>query len=89
MAYKKVDNNQKEIVRALRNVGAGVQSLASVGKGCPDLLVLYRGKWFVMEVKTEFGKLRPAQIRWIKTFRDEVVIPRNAEDALRVIGALK
>ena len=47
----KVDANQTEIVKALRQVGASVQSLAATGKGCPDLLVGIRGLNFLIEVK--------------------------------------
>lgn len=36
---RKVDDNQADIVEALRLRGHRVQSLASVGNGCPDLLV--------------------------------------------------
>jgi Holliday junction resolvase len=51
MRFAKIDANQSEIVKELRKVGAFVQSLATIGKGCPDLLVGYRGNWFLMEVK--------------------------------------
>ncbi len=47
----KVDRNQSEVVAALRKLGASVQSLASIGKGCPDLLVGYHGILYLMEVK--------------------------------------
>lgn len=57
--YGKTDANHAEIVRALRNVGASVQSLASVGEGCPDLLVGYQGKNFCLEVKD--GNLPPSK----------------------------
>jgi hypothetical protein len=46
-----VDANQREIVAALRKLGATVQSLADIGKGCPDLLVGYRGVTVLLEVK--------------------------------------
>ena len=45
----KVDLNQTEIVQALRQAGATVQSLAAVGKGVPDLLVCFRNKLYLME----------------------------------------
>ncbi len=48
----KIDRNHVEIVAALRGVGASVQDLAAVGKGCPDLLVGYRGQNYVIEVKS-------------------------------------
>ena len=41
--YAKIDDNQPEIVKALREIGCSVQSLASVGGGCADLLVGYQG----------------------------------------------
>jgi Holliday junction resolvase len=66
----RVDSNQEEIVKALRAVGATVQSLAGVGHGVPDLLVGYEGKTILMEVKD--GKkspsqreLTPDQVKWI------------------------
>lgn len=58
MRAAKVDANQPEIVEALRKAGCFVQSLATVGKGCPDLMVGYGYKWFVMEVKD--GKKIPS-----------------------------
>ena len=47
----KIDRNQKEIVAALRDEGASVFSLASVGKGCPDLLVGCSSETHLVEVK--------------------------------------
>ena len=55
----RVDRNQEEIVKALRAVGASVQSLAAIGNGCPDLLVGYQKKNILMEVKD--GKKPPSQ----------------------------
>ena len=48
----KIDANQTAIVQALRDKDACVQSLATVGKGCPDLLVGYRGRTILMEIKS-------------------------------------
>ena len=47
----KVDANQKQIVTALRQAGCTVQSLATVGKGCPDLIVGCQGRNFLLEIK--------------------------------------
>ena len=52
----KVDGNQAEIVSALRQVGAEVQSLASVGQGVPDLLVGFRSRNFLLECKQAKAK---------------------------------
>jgi hypothetical protein len=91
MRYRgKIDTNQHEIVQALRTAGAVVQSLAAVGHGVPDLLVAYRGGWYVMEIKAGRGKLTPDEQKWIDTVGTSapVFIVRSAEDALRVVGAM-
>lgn len=51
MRIRRVDANQAEITKGLRNAGAFVQPIHTVGNGCPDLLVWHRKKWFVLEVK--------------------------------------
>jgi Holliday junction resolvase len=87
MRKARIDRNHGEIVQALRQVGASVQSLASVGRGCPDLLVGYRGLVFVMEVKAAKGKLRPLQEEWREGWRGPVHIVRTVDEALAAIGA--
>lgn len=51
MRYAKTDANQTEIVDALRDIGCFVQSLAAIGKGCPDILVGRGMTWHLMEIK--------------------------------------
>ena len=93
MTYRKIDDNQGEIVQALRQVGASVQSLASVGRGCPDLLVGFRLENFILEVKDgtkppSAQKLTPDEQEWHAQWRGGVVhIVRNVDEALRAIGA--
>lgn len=83
--YGKVDANQSEIVRALRDMGAFVQSIANIGDGCPDLLVSFRGKWFVFEVKSPGGKLTPDETKWHNAARASVFVVFNPNEALRVL----
>ena len=91
MRAKKVDLNQMEIVATLRKIGATVQSLASVGNGCPDLLVGFRGINYLMEVKDgdkapSAQKLTPDQVKWHIEWRGEVHIVRSIYDAFEVLG---
>ena len=51
MIAKRVDANQKEIVNKLRAIGASIQDLSMVGKGCPDILVGFRCKNYLFEIK--------------------------------------
>ena len=64
MAYaKKVDKNQADVVKALRDYGADVYLLHMVGGGIPDLMVLYEETTILMEVKDGIEKkLTPQQI---------------------------
>lgn len=54
----KVDDNQKEIVTALRKCGATVL-ITSQLKNCFDILVGYNGVNYIMEIKD--GKKPPSQ----------------------------
>ena len=76
---RKIDRNQTEVVEALREIGASVQILSAVGKGCPDLLCGYRGSNYLLEVKD--GKLPPSgrrltpdQKEWHAKWHGQVVV---------------
>lgn len=84
----RVDANHAAIVAMLRQVGATVQDLAKVGQGCPDILVGFRGRNYLMEIKVNKGKPTPAQDAWHLTWQGQVVIVRTADEALHVIGAI-
>jgi hypothetical protein len=88
--HGKVDANQSEIVKALRQLGATVHSLASMGDGCPDLLVGFRQHTYLLEVKAEKGGLTEDQNNWIESWRGgNVYIVRNVEEALRAVGIMQ
>jgi Holliday junction resolvase len=85
----RVDANQEQIVSALRAAGASVQSLAPIGKGCPDILVAFRGDMFLMEVKQGKGKPNDLQKTWHEAWKAGVHVVYGPEEALRVIGAIQ
>ena len=86
---KRTDSNQAEIVKALRAVGASVESLHTVGKGVPDLLCGFRGSTFLLEVKTSTGKLRPSQIDWRGAwYGHQPITVHSVDQALAAIGAV-
>lgn len=62
----RVDVNHARIVAALRSYGATVQSLATVGMGCPDLLVGWNGRTILMECK---DGTKPASARGLTTLQ--------------------
>ena len=87
---KKVDNNQLEIVKAFRSMGATVLNLSTVGKGCPDLLIGYKNKHSVLvEVKSKTGKFTEPQLKFIEQWRGGPVNRIDSvEGAIRLIKLL-
>lgn len=81
----KVDANQKEIVAALRRIGATVQCLHMVGHGCPDLLVGWHGENILMEVKMTGGDMTPDELKWHAAWQGEVNVVRSIQDALECL----
>lgn len=87
----KVDANQPAIVKALRALGCSVQSLAAIGKGCPDLLVARNGRLTLMEIKD--GTKPPSQrrltddeIEWIQKWKSPVHIVEDVDDAIAAMN---
>ena len=95
----KSDSNAKEIVAALRAVGASVHHLdprgTTIGRGLPDLLVGFKGRTCLMEVKRPVGprggtagrKLRPSQEAFLRAWRGGPVFEvRSVGEALTAVG---
>jgi len=85
----RVDDNQAEIVAALRAAGCTVQSLAAVGKGCPDAAVGFRGRNLLLEIKDgakppSKRKLTPDEERWHAAWRGQVAVVESVDEALGV-----
>lgn len=86
----RVDGNQVEIIEALRGVGAAVQPLHTVGQGCPDLLVSFRQRMFLYEVKDgrkppSARKLTTHEKAWIANWKAPVYIVNSAAEALEIL----
>lgn len=88
----RVDRNQMEIIKALRQVGASVQPLHTVGKGVPDLLVGYRGVNYLLEIKDSAKppsarKLTPMEENWAFSWNgDDPHLVESVDDAFAAIG---
>ena len=76
------DGNEGEVMRAIAKVGALYIILDAF-----DLLVLFRGRTYMMEVKTRTGKLTDSQKELLNRGWPLHVV-RSPEEALKVIGAL-
>ena len=94
MTYKRVDDNQSKIVKALRDEGWTVTHLHAIGKGCPDLLVgvtRFGVKYnFLLEVKdgNKSWKLTPDQVIWHYNWKGQVAVVTSPEQAVELIKGL-
>ncbi len=86
VVYKRVDSTQAQIVKELRRLGMEVEHLHTVGKGCPDILVGYRGKNVLLEIKRdEKAKLTPDQVIWHSVWKGQVAVVSNPQAAIKAV----
>lgn len=86
----KVDANHSVIVGALQACGAQVLSLAQLGKGVPDLLVLHAGRLILLEVKdgskpNSARKLTPDQVEFHRLW--PVTVVETVDQAISVLAS--
>jgi hypothetical protein len=90
-----VDSNHKTIVAAIRDqLAASVQDLSSIGQGCPDILVGWRGYNFLVEIKDgdkfpAHRRLTVAEHDWHEKWAGQVIVAISAEDAINQIVHLE
>lgn len=80
----KVDDNQAEIVQALRRIGCDVEIIG----GPVDLLVGYRAHNFLIECKMpgrENRKDQQHQRDWMKNWRGQVRVVNTPEEAIELV----
>ncbi len=91
---RRVDGNHAEIVRGLRQIGAVVLDVHSVG-GLLDVLVGFRGRLVLIEIKNparpkSARKLTPAESATVEALRRNDIntpVVLTLDDALLAIGA--
>lgn len=88
----RIDGNHRPVVEALTKATMRVQSLASMGKGVPDLLVGWRGVNVLLEVKD--GTRKPSERTltaderdWHATWGGQVAVVETPEEAVTAVIA--
>ena len=87
---KRADRNQPQIVRELRRAGFSVQSLHTVGDGCPDILVGRQGMNWLFEIKNpeqppSKRKLTDDETDFFKEWEGQVEIIHSAQEAISLM----
>jgi hypothetical protein len=91
----RVDDNQPSIVKALRKMGATVELLHQVGSGCPDLLVGFRQRTILIELKDgdkapSDRRLTPDQLKWHSEWRGgPLAVVCDVDGAIRALKSLE
>lgn len=91
----RVDANHIAVRAALGGMGATCQSLGMVGDGCPDFVVGYRGRTYLLEVKDgkrppSERKLTAAQERWHSWWRGTPVrVVTSPEEAIEAVCGIR
>lgn len=97
MAFpKRIDKNQNEIVRGLRNLGFTVWITSALGKGSPDICVGTRTENGVklnilLELKDgskceSQRKLTPLEDAFHKSWRGQIDVVNDLDEAVALIG---
>lgn len=77
----RADTIQDETVNLLRQIGASVTVTSQVAAGFPDLVVGFRGRTMLLELKTGNEKLSVAEEKWHAKWSGHVAIVRTPEQA--------
>ena len=80
---KRTDANESSIIQAMQKIGAHVYRIAKP----LDLLVTFRNRTLLMEVKTDKGKLTPVQEKFLATWPGEAHIVRTIDEAICALGS--
>lgn len=89
--FKRTDNNQKKIVATLRQIPQlSVMSIAHVGGGIGDIIVGYRGKNYLFEIKNKADykhkQFTEAEKEFMKNWKGQHCVIYNSDDALEILG---
>ncbi len=90
-ARPRTDRNQSQIVKELRQMGYSVLSLASIGKGCPDILVGKAFMNYVFEIKDperspSERRLTDDEETFHTLWRGQIAVIETTEEALKLMG---
>lgn len=89
--YGRTDANQQEIVALLRQIpGVTCTSLAAVGDGVPDILLGYKGRNWLFEIKDgnkppSKRRLTEAQKKFHAEWRGQIDVAKTFDEILEVI----
>jgi len=89
---RRIDNNQNDLVRQIRSIPKTTVAITSgVGAGFPDIVVGYRGKNYLLEIKDPRRKpserrLTPDEQDFVSDWCGQVDVVETIDDVIKVIN---
>ena len=89
---RRVDDNQREIVKGLMQIGCLVHDTSAAGKGFPDIVAGFRGKVHLIEIKDggktkSRRKLTPVQEDFHRLWSGYVTVVKSLDEAIEAVTA--
>jgi Holliday junction resolvase len=86
----RTDNNHREIIDELRQLGFSVADTSRLGGGFPDIVVGKNGVNYLMEIKDgdkppSQRKLTPDEEKFFALWKGDAVVVNSIEEALRAV----
>ena len=90
MRAMRSDANENEIVRAFEKCGCSVERIRSLRGGCPDLLVGFRGRTLLVEVKVpKTGSLSETQRKWREGWKgSKPFVIKSVDDVVSFVSLI-
>lgn len=90
MRARKIDSNQNEIVKGLRQLGVSVRVTSMLGEGFPDLVCGHRGINYLFELKdgdksNSRKKLTTDEQQFFDTWKGKVYKIESIDDAIKIL----
>lgn len=82
MRKARVDKNQPQVTKELRDLGFSVALSHVVGKGYPDFCVGYGGYNLFVELKSKGGKLTKDEIDFHEKYKGKVIVAFNTKEVV-------
>lgn len=88
----RVDDNQKEIVKQLRQIpNLSIAITSQLGKGFPDFIIGYKSLNYMIELKDgskveSKRKLTPDEVIFHESWKGQINVCNNIEEIFKLIG---
>jgi Holliday junction resolvase len=80
----KTDINHVQISDAFRKLGYSVFDTSAVGRGFPDIIIAKNNNNYMIEIKSDKGKLNPKQIEFQNKWYAVIYIVHNTYEVIKV-----